>query len=197
MDSSGSVQQQNWIRIKDFAKDVISGLMTPDLDYRFAFVTFGSSASTDISLDEYVSYQQFSDVLGLIQWRGESSNIADGLRKARQCLLLGSRTKIPSLVVLVTDGPASADENDTEMEAAAIRQMNDTLLMMVGVTAGVDTDQLLRMASYPKDDFVQLFDRFEYLQDVSHVVGIAKQAGKPIHSSEYRIYKVFWWGEDT
>jgi Mg-chelatase subunit ChlD len=188
MDSSGSVGQENWIKIKKFTKDVISYLLNSRHDYQFAFVTFGSSAYINIHLDQYSSYGQFSDVIGSLSWEKGSSNIADGLRKARQELLV-TRPNIPNLVVLVTDGPATAEQSNTEREAQMLRQMDDTHLLAIGLTTNVNTNvanQLQRMASSPTEKFVKIFDNFDGLNDVARLITkVAEELGKPPNTGEY------------
>ena len=188
MDSSGSVGKENWTKLKDFTKDVIYRLLINYHDYQFAFITYGSTAHTDIHLGQHTNYQEISDVIGSLPWVMGASNIADGLRKAR-LELLQRRSDVPNLVVLVTDGPASAEQPNTGDEAMMLRNIEKTHLLVIGLTNKVNAEvanQLIRMASSPTDKYFKLVDTFNGMNNVvTHITDVAEELGNPTQTGEY------------
>ena len=180
MDSSGSVGADNWNKIKNFAKGVIYDLDAYNIDYQLGFVTFGSSGYVNIHLDRHFDYQVISKLIDSLPWKMESSNIADGIRKARQEIVSGKSNDIPSLVVLVTDGPASAEQANTETEARMLKTMANTKLSVIGLTRKVNRAEITSLASQPADKYVTIRDSFEGLNDiVDHVTEVAKELREP------------------
>ncbi len=128
-------------------------------DDRVSLVTFATEGQVDLplTLDTTIAKQEIKSlVIDPTEERG-STNTGDALRKAQE--ELNSTRHNPdarSVVVLLTDGLATAPEEDPEavaLEAAEKLRTDDISVFTIGLGAGVNMDFLRRIATTPEQAY--------------------------------------------
>lgn len=78
----------NWMLIQKFVRDFAQAvdLGQDDRQTRIGVVAFGNSASFDIPLNGYTTYNEFAKKLNDIEFKDANTNAADGLRLMRTLL---------------------------------------------------------------------------------------------------------------
>ena len=144
IDRSGSVQDnpQDFQDEKDFAKALMSPFKMDPAFTRAGVAFFDSDASLSLSLTSDVT--AVAAAIDLSTGTG-GTFMGAGLAIA-QTELKNARAGVPQLVVLVTDGQDTSNEDQTR--ARATQMKNDGIhIMTVGFTTGVDEDALKALAS--------------------------------------------------
>lgn len=112
--------------------------------------TFNQAASVVFRLDRYTSRQTVIDAIKAIAYNGGDTNIAAGLRVTWRDIFGqgGDRPNVNNVAVLFTDGVANIEANAIDGEANSLKAVAN--VVTIGVTTGVDQDQLKRIATKPE-----------------------------------------------
>ncbi len=160
--------------------------MGPD-GIQFGFISFGSQGYLDIDFDAFDNVEDWTSELNSVPWKRGSSNIADAIRVTRQLFsdVHGHRDGVPRLCILLTDGPASAEQSRTLLEAQEARETHEIEFMVIGVTERVREHEVFGIASLNYSDHVRLLSGFQGLSQenedgrtlTSHIEGLILAAG--------------------
>ncbi len=131
---------------------------------QIGLVLYSDSASVEFYLEDYDSLEDVIDhIRGIVHILG-NTNTADGLETMHDDVFRtdrGDRSGVPNVAVLLTDGQANIRSGDTEDEADNAKK-DGISIVVIGVTADVDMDELRGIAS--DDDLVELIDDFDALE---------------------------------
>lgn len=150
LDQSTSIGNQDWQNVVAFLTKVTNSLEVSTTQVRIAVATFNQAASVIFKLDRYSSRQEVIDAITNIAYNGGDTNIASGLRVTWRDIFgqSGDRPDVNNVAILFTDGVANTEANAIPAEAESLKKVAN--VVSVGVTTGVDQDQLKRIASKPE-----------------------------------------------
>lgn len=150
VDISGSLEDGYDIQLS-FMRQVVKGL---DFKYdrtHISFVTFSSSARTRFFLDSYNSDRDILNAI-TIDEVGHQTNIAAGIREMRTNVFQsrrGDRDGVDNICILLSDGKATMDASQTEVEAGRARAAG-IAMYAVSVGESVNMDMMGKIANKPE-----------------------------------------------
>ena len=170
MDASGSIGRRNWDTFIEFIIDVIRGFDIGRNEVHIGVVKFDRIATIEINIDQFSDMNSLIRAVRQIEYTGRETNIADGLRKAREDFVQRGRQNVPRVAVLFTDGEATEETDRTVPEANRLKAER-VRLSTVGVTNNVDEEQLRGIATDGRDTILatDFNDLRNLLRDVQEV----------------------------
>lgn len=158
LDGSGSVGASNFDTVRDFVRGFVNGIDIGENRTQVGVILYSTSAEVVFHLNEYHNKSTMLEAIDDIPYNGGYTNTADGL-----CLLLeegyaeenGARLSTDDVfytTVVMTDGQSNRDSDRcgyTSFEAAeAVHNTSHPIsVFVVGVTSGVDEDELMAIAT--------------------------------------------------
>ena len=164
IDRSGSVGDQFPVFLR-YIVEFIEGFRVGQNRSRFGGVIFNETARVAFSLEEITTFEEYNSTITSLDGPGGLTNLADASRVTRTELLgaLGDRPDVPNVCILFTDGFATREQNNTEDEAALLRQ-NCTIIT---VSVGNFTDEMQLRAISTNNRFFSVlnFDMLSTIRD--------------------------------
>lgn len=162
LDESGSVGSSNFLKSKNFVKDVIAHFEIGPQATQVGIVTFSSYPNFFFPLNRYQDKTSLLNAVSNLAYRGGSTNTGGALHQARTQLLTeanGMRTGAYSKVVIVlTDGYSNYNSYPLADEAEKLKK--EAIVVGVGV-GGYNLNELKLIAS--KDDYIYTMVSFSDL----------------------------------
>ena len=155
LDSSGSLRN-DYDKEKVFLKALAASFGVSDDGARAGVVTFSYNSEHSIKLNDHSSFSTFNDAVDKIPLMGSTTRIDKALRLSQRELFTlpnGGRPGIPKILILLTDGSQTQDAGaeDPSMIANELRSKGIKLLV-IGIGAGVDQAELLKLGGNQKDN---------------------------------------------
>jgi collagen type VI alpha len=164
IDSSGSVREENFQKMKDFVNVMIDNLNVAEEQSNVAVVTFSDTATVRFNLSAYNSRQELKDAIDDIPYDRGTTNTADALRVLRTEVFTENNGDVPALkniAIVLTDGGSNKFE-DTLEQARLTRQAGINLIS-VGVTNWVNMIELKEVATDPDELNVFNIESFDVI----------------------------------
>ncbi len=158
LDSSGSVELNNYTTMLNFATEVASGFEFGNAKAQFGVVTFANNATLDIRLGEFMDIASFSSTLMQIRYKATKTNTAMGLEFVIQEIRDRGRKNIPHVIIILTDG--RSDDPQATQTNAAIARNEGSRILSVGIGSLIDLNELNGISSDPDEDHVFLIEDF-------------------------------------
>lgn len=154
VDSSTSVGESNFQEAKDFVWSVVRNFPISNNDTRVAVIRYSSQA--DVIFDFQFSAKNnvpfLKETLDNMEYVGGETKTELALDLARTGLFTekrGSRTKVPKILVVMSNGK-SDDALAVARTSMALKRQEVTVVV-VAIGDEVDLEELLLMASTPED----------------------------------------------
>ncbi|XP_025106489.1 collagen alpha-3(VI) chain-like isoform X11 [Pomacea canaliculata] len=171
LDSSGSVGEENFDRLRNFTIAAVRDLEIDNGFFRVAVVTFSDSATVNFYLNTYFNKQEIINAIRSIPYDYGYTHTAHALRRTRTEIynvLNGDRATVPNLVVIVTDGESNINPQETLPEAARIKRDGTTIITVaVGLSSNAE---LTGLTSPPVSENLIYVDDYEALYRLSAVI---------------------------
>jgi collagen type VI alpha len=162
LDSSGSIEKENFDIMQGFVRDVIFGLNV-DAGTRIGIVQYSSEASIRFHLNQYATTTSALNALNL-RFTGGTTNTAEALRIVRQSMFTpenGDRPEAINVLLLLTDGK-SDNRDQTWAEAVASRKAGINIIT-IGVGPSIGETELKGIATDPDEENVYIVKDFNAL----------------------------------
>ena len=167
MDSSGSIRQSNpsdgsydnWALLLEFVVDIVRALDIGLDDTRVGLVRFGDEAANMFYLNSYTDKADVIRSIRSTQFLSQNTNTSGGIRVMHEEQFTednGDRDDVPNIAVVITDGRSTIDRDRTISDAEAARD-DGIRIYSVGITEGVDEDELKEMSSEPQEEYENYF----------------------------------------
>ncbi|KAI0210897.1 Collagen alpha-5(VI) chain [Lamellibrachia satsuma] len=143
MDASGSIEEKNFLKMKEFVASIIEDLDLDNDKSRVGVLTFATNADLKSS-DDAVS------AVETLRYSTGTTNTAAALSYVRNSMLKpdkGDRANAPNIVFVITDG-GSNNKKETQNEAYKLKAAG-AHIVVVGVGGWTDQMELTQMASFP------------------------------------------------
>ena len=162
VDSSGSISYPTeWKQSLDFVVDVVNNFNIGPDDVQVAFVRFSSAATVEWGLTKYQNEKDLTGAINNVRYLGGLTNLNDALHLTRAVVYApggGARDGALRAAIILTDGVYSQPE--LTLQTARLCKNDRIKLITVGVSDGVDVDQLKEISSpsdyYPVGNFNSL-----------------------------------------
>ena len=112
LDSSGSIEKDNFNHLKDFVKGLLHEINLQTCNFRVGALKFGSSAMIQFHLNEHDNNADLVAAVDRIGYSFGYTHIADALNVAQRQMFLperGDREDARNIIVLLTDGKANVE----------------------------------------------------------------------------------------
>eukprot|EP00998_Keelungia_sp_KM082_P010790 NODE_6_length_4369_cov_64.953088_g5_i0.p1 GENE.NODE_6_length_4369_cov_64.953088_g5_i0~~NODE_6_length_4369_cov_64.953088_g5_i0.p1 ORF type:complete len:1422 (-),score=425.11 NODE_6_length_4369_cov_64.953088_g5_i0:103-4341(-) len=173
LDASGSIQDDDWIKMQDFARIIINDMEShlgpdPDKDVRIGLITYANSAKLEISMsyDHYALIEKVNNA----QKTSGSTRTHLALDMAHDELLSHSPPGKCKLIKVVTDGLSNKPAL-TATAAHGIKAAGIASVMAIGVGWMAQDSELQSIASAPLENNTFHLTDFSGLADLAHNIG--------------------------
>ena len=170
---SGNNGYANWDLVKNFAATIADAFPVSETLTRIGVILFSNNALVDsaINLNRYMNNAALKSAILRLELGGGETNIADGIRHVIPMFdqSVGGRSDAPHIMILITDGKANRDTENTLIEAQKAKAANITIFT-IGVTNQIDEDQLRSIASSPSNEHYFFSNDFEKLSELLNKV---------------------------
>lgn len=149
LDSSGSIGNNNWNKLRNFCKTVVSNFTYGDFGIRVGVVIFGNHATIQFHLNSYDTKQDVLNAIDRLPWKDQKTNTAAGLKAMTREMFVrekGDRGSVPNVGILIADGKSNEDTGSTIPLAREAKTMGITMISL-GIGSEVDFNELNKIAS--------------------------------------------------
>ena len=162
IDSLGRIGRSNYLKQKNFVKEVAKSFgLAPDHS-QAAMVLFSTSASVQARLGQYATTEEFAKAVDALPYERGFTQIDRALELAATDIFPEARAGVPKLALLITDGgqTTAAHSKDLREVSEPLRKAGVHVLA-VGIGIGVDRDEL-RLVTETYDNVV-VVPNFQHL----------------------------------
>lgn len=173
IDSSGSIGKTNYLKQKNFVKQVAKSFgLAPDQS-QAAMVLYSNSASVQARFGQYATTDEFVKAVDGLPYERGLTRIDKALDLAATEIFPEARAGVPKLALLITDGTQTpaADAKGLKEASEPLRKAGVRVLA-VGVGSGVDRDEL-RLVTETEDDVVVADDFQDLLLKIGNLTSRA------------------------
>ena len=173
IDSSGSIGRSNYLKQKNFVKQVAKSFgLAPDQS-QAAMVLYSNSASVQARFGQYATTEEFAKAVDALPYERGLTRIDRALDLAATEIFPEGRAGVPKLALLITDGTqtAAADAKGLREASEPLRKAGVRVLA-VGIGSGVDRDEL-RLVTETDDDVVVATDFQDLLLKIGNLTSRA------------------------
>jgi collagen type VI alpha len=166
LDASGSINEENFKLVKEFALDIVRLLPIGENDVRFGVVLFSDNTQEVFRLNRFNSRADMIVAIEAIKYIRGTTNTASALNWLRQTGFNGNgdRSSVPNIAVVVTDG--GSNNKPATMEAAYLAKEAGIHIVSIGVGDWTNKYELRNLASYPSSANYFPVARFTDLRDI-------------------------------
>ncbi|XP_059841504.1 collagen alpha-1(XII) chain-like isoform X2 [Hypanus sabinus] len=165
VDGSYSIGLSNFAKVKDFLETLVNTFQVGPNRIQIGLVQYSRDAVTEFTLNRHSSLQAVLEAIRNFPYRGGSTNTGRAMTYVRERVFVkekGARTKVPRVMVLITDGKSS---DAFKLPAERLRDFG-VEIFAVGVKDAVFSE-LVAIATEPEDTHVYQVDDFDSFQRVS------------------------------
>ena len=169
VDASTSVTEANFLLVKDFMIDFLSGASIEDGSVRVGVITYSTADHLQFHLNAHSNKMSLLRAVDNIPYQYGSTNTADALLTMRTEMYTpenGDRPDVPNVALVITDGVSNINYRRTIPEAEEARAQGIHIYSIgIGLT---DTRELDAMASKPVEEnrySVQEFSELRSLRE--------------------------------
>lgn len=181
VDQSGSIAfagPDNWDIMLNFMADIVEDLGVGDDLSRFGFVKFSTNAENEFYLNTYNNVANVQNAILNAQYEGGDTNTAEAINFMHNQQFIssrGDRSDAINVAIVITDGASRVNPEDTIPEAESA-QADGIEIVAIGISDGVNTDEIRGISSDPKElnsnyfiisDFTDLTSVISQFRDVS------------------------------
>lgn len=163
LDSSSSMGYSDFLDMKTFVKYVVSKVDITNGSSRVGVYTFSNQAKLEFSLNTYSTNTDVLKAVDKIPQAFGNTNTAAGFRAIRTAFSQtnGDRDRVPNIAVLITDGQANMEADQTLPQAQLIKD-SGIYMYAIGVRLR-DYQEFLQIPSPPSNKTAILLPDFASL----------------------------------
>ncbi|XP_045170460.2 cartilage matrix protein-like [Mercenaria mercenaria] len=149
LDSSGGIGKDNFETLKSFVKTVIEQFDIAGHKTRVGLMTFSRYPFMRFSINDNKSMSQLLQEVDNVPYISGLTETHTALQLLQQEGFLGSRSRVPHVALLITEGK-SLHPNETKAVADAIRRQG-IVMFVIAIGERVSRDELRIIATNPDD----------------------------------------------
>ncbi|KAI0230884.1 Collagen alpha-6(VI) chain [Lamellibrachia satsuma] len=178
LDASGSIGEKNpenepelynWNLLQDFVVSVVERLTIATNMTRVAVIRYADAAAVIFLLNRFNRAGDVIDEVKKLKYVKGKTNIAGALQTARTEVFTqarGDRPGVRNIGIIITDGEATVDANNTLPEAELVKQ-DGVRMFAIGITEFVQRSELEAIASDPVEDHVMYVSQFGQVEELT------------------------------
>ncbi|XP_078668410.1 CUB and sushi domain-containing protein 3-like [Branchiostoma floridae x Branchiostoma belcheri] len=149
LDSSTSLGQSNFEKVKQYAKDIVDGLPLSTEATRIGLVQYSDTPSDVVFLKDYENKMKISEAIDDLSYLGGATFTGEAIDHTRTISFApsnGNREGVPDALVVLTDGKSS---DDISFPSLSTRQKGVNVFV-IGVGEDLDRETLQGIAGDPE-----------------------------------------------
>lgn len=165
VDSSGSIRDNqiegepdNYQTMIDFMDSIVDDFTIGPDDVQVGLVLFSNNAENTFFLNSFTTKAEVRDAIQNLRYIGGTTNTAEALQKMdleQFVTLRGDRNDAQNIAIVLTDGVAT--DSAASVQAASDARDNGVTIYAIGVSSGVDEQELSLISSPPQQRDVNYF----------------------------------------
>jgi len=167
LDSSQSVGELNWFKIKQFAIDVISGLTVSEQESHVGVVLYATDVEKAFDLNSFKQEKRVQDEVWKLPYKAGATSTTEAIGAMTEIMAAGRRDDAKDIAILLSDGVTNIRQNET-MEFADKAKDDGITIFSIGVTNEINEDELRNIASDPK--YFTYVENFDDLQKIISMI---------------------------
>ena len=138
LDSSGSIGRTNYLKQKEFVKQVARSFGVAPGQSQAAMVLYSSTASVQARVGQYATAEEFAKAVDALPYERGRTRIDMALDLASTDIFPAARPGVPKIAILITDGKQTQakDAKDLKVASDPLRKAGVRVLA-VGIGSGV------------------------------------------------------------
>ncbi len=181
VDSSGSIQRNNWQTILDFMKNIVRDFPIGQNNVRVGVAIFGNDVQPIFQLNTYSTQSQILSAIDRIPFLDQTTNTPAAIRYARTVMFTpqnGDRPNAPNSVIIISDGVPRVPTNVYEAQRLTLQETSlaknqGIKLFTIGIGPELTRDFLVQMANQPSSQYVFQVNQVRELETILNQVGSA------------------------
>ncbi|XP_061188685.1 uncharacterized protein LOC133196852 [Saccostrea echinata] len=167
LDESGSIGRDDFLVMLDFVKNVTEKFEIGPRAVEVALLTFDSSANLEFGFGTYSNHHDLNVAINKTNYTGGGTNIAAGIRLARESVFrFGSRSSSTKVGLVITDGCSNIYDTVRESKYA---KDDGIVLFALGIGSICD-DELESLASDPNCTHVFFLSGFSDIDSLIYEI---------------------------
>ena len=186
LDSSGSIGRTNYLKQKEFVKQVARSFGVAPGQSQAAMVLYSSTASVQARFGQYPTAEEFAKAVDALPYERGRTRIDMALDLASTDIFPAARPGVPKIAILITDGKQTQakdakDAKDLKVASDPLRKAGVRVLA-VGIGSVVDADEL-RSITETDEDVVVAADFTDLLLKLANLTSRACELAGKYHLS--------------
>lgn len=158
VDSSSTVSQEDWVKVKNFLKRYIKDRSKQ----RMSVVVYSNRANIQINYQSSNDWVKLESMINSLQrLKGSVTDLSKAFEKTKYNLL-NSRSLVPRVVVILTDGGHSGNDAIAYSLAQGM-QTSETKILVVGLSGWVNERQMAGIYNPSKEDHFLKLNGYKHL----------------------------------
>ena len=181
VDSSGSIQKNNWQTIQDFIKNIVRDYTIGLYNVRIGLAIFGNDVQPIFQLNTYSTQYEILNAIDGIPFLDQTTNTAAAIRYMRTTMFTpqnGDRYSAPNSVIIITDGVPRVPNDVNEARRLTLQEANLAKaqrinMFTVGIGPELTTEFLAQIADQPINTHVFQVNQVRDLESILNQVASA------------------------
>ncbi|XP_008572507.1 PREDICTED: collagen alpha-1(XII) chain, partial [Galeopterus variegatus] len=165
VDGSYSIGIANFVKVRAFLEVLVKSFDISPNRVQISLVQYSRDPHTEFSLKKFTKVEDILEAINTFPYRGGSTNTGKAMTYVREKIFVpgkGSRSNVPKVMILITDGKSS----DAFRDPAIKLRNSDVEIFAVGVKDAVRSE-LEAIASPPAETHVFTVEDFDAFQRIS------------------------------
>ncbi len=180
LDSSGSIQRNNWQTVLNFVKSIVQNYNIGPNSVRIGIAMFGNDVEPVFHLDRFTSQSEILSAIDRIPFLDQTTNTAAAIRYMRTTMFTpqnGDRYNVPNSAIIITDGVPLVPSDVTEARRLTLQEANlarsqGINMFTVGIGPELTTEFLAQIADQPPSQHVFQVGQIRELESIlDQVIG--------------------------
>ena len=181
VDSSGSIQRNNWQLVLDFMKNLVRDYNIGPNNVRVGVALFGNDVQPMFHLDRYSNKNDILSAIDRLPFLDQTTNTPAAIRYMRTSMFSptnGDRPFAPNSAIIITDGVprVPADINEARrltLQEANLARSQGINMFTIGIGPELTRDFLAQIADQPTNTHVFQVNQFRQLETILNQVAAA------------------------
>ena len=165
VDGSYSIGIANFVKVRAFLEVLVKSFEISPNRVQISLVQYSRDPHTEFTLKKFTKVEDIIEAINTFPYRGGSTNTGKAMTYVREKIFVpskGSRSNVPKVMILITDGKSS----DAFRDPAIKLRNSDVEIFAVGVKDAVRSE-LEAIASPPAETHVFTVEDFDAFQRIS------------------------------
>jgi len=166
MDSSASIGPHNWVKVKEFAKNLAAAWPVSPDDVQVGVIEYSEGVHVKFNLKDHSTVADVQAAIDALPRLGHTTNTASALKTLYTSMYTaeaGARPDVLPVAIVITDG--QSDKPTLTAQEATTAKENGILLFSTGIGSASVTE-LNAISSDPDEQFVFYVGSFDDLQKI-------------------------------